>query len=70
VALLKCKECGQSISESAKACPHCGNPIVTRQNWRGCLFTIILIAGFIWLAVAAEKATEPSKPPATSTNSR
>ena len=24
MALIKCKECGESISSSAKACPHCG----------------------------------------------
>jgi uncharacterized OB-fold protein len=22
--LIKCKECGQQMSDSAKACPHCG----------------------------------------------
>ena len=24
MALIKCKECGESISSSAKTCPHCG----------------------------------------------
>ena len=24
MALIKCKECGNEISSSAKTCPHCG----------------------------------------------
>lgn len=24
MSLIKCKECGESISSSAKSCPHCG----------------------------------------------
>ena len=24
MALIKCEECGESISSSAKVCPHCG----------------------------------------------
>lgn len=27
MALIKCSECGQMVSDKAKACPHCGNPI-------------------------------------------
>lgn len=27
MALIKCKECGNSISEHAKSCPNCGCPI-------------------------------------------
>jgi len=26
MALIKCPECGNSISEHAPSCPHCGNP--------------------------------------------
>lgn len=25
--LVKCTECGQEISDSARACPHCGHPL-------------------------------------------
>mgnify|MGYP002537940794 CR=1 FL=1 len=24
MALVKCKECGKSISDTARTCPHCG----------------------------------------------
>ena len=27
MALIKCKECGNEISENATACPHCGCPV-------------------------------------------
>lgn len=27
MALVKCSECGREISDKAKTCPHCGNPI-------------------------------------------
>ena len=27
MALIKCKECGNSISSDAWTCPHCGKPI-------------------------------------------
>lgn len=26
MALIKCKECGNNISDKSKACPHCGCP--------------------------------------------
>lgn len=28
MALIQCAECGKEVSDKAKACPHCGNPIV------------------------------------------
>lgn len=27
MALIKCTECGEMISDKATACPHCGAPI-------------------------------------------
>lgn len=30
MALIKCPECGKEISDNARSCPHCGNPI--RRN--------------------------------------
>ena len=28
MALINCKECGQTISDAAKTCPHCGAPVI------------------------------------------
>lgn len=30
MALIKCPECGNEVSEKAKNCPNCGNPIDTK----------------------------------------
>ena len=30
MALIKCNECGKEISDKAKVCPNCGNPISTK----------------------------------------
>ncbi len=32
MALIKCKECGQDISEKAKTCPHCGCPQEVKEQ--------------------------------------
>ena len=32
MALIRCKECGKEISENAKSCPNCGNPIKTEEK--------------------------------------
>jgi len=28
MALIKCTDCGQEVSDNAPACPHCGNPVI------------------------------------------
>jgi len=48
MALIKCKECGQPMSSSAKVCPHCGKqrPSATKT---GCAWIIVLFgAAIIW----------------------
>ena len=32
MALIKCNECGNEISDKAKVCPNCGNPITTNKK--------------------------------------
>ncbi len=32
MAMIKCSECGKEISEKAKICPNCGNPIRHKQE--------------------------------------
>ena len=31
MAIIKCKNCGGNVSDKAKACPHCGNPVNVMQ---------------------------------------
>lgn len=35
MALVKCPECTKEISSSAKACPHCGHPMIEIQDVEG-----------------------------------
>jgi uncharacterized membrane protein YvbJ len=30
MALIKCTECGNDVSDKATSCPKCGNPIITK----------------------------------------
>ena len=55
MALIKCSECGKEISEKAKVCPSCGNPISdtggkTSKRWLW-LIVIGVIVGFVIWAV-------------------
>lgn len=46
MALVKCKECGQDVSQKAKSCPKCGAPIKKKTSW----FTWVVAIFFIlWL---------------------
>lgn len=46
MALVKCKECGQEISQKAGSCPKCGAPIKKKTS----LFTwIVAIFAGLWL---------------------
>lgn len=36
MALIKCEECGNEISDKALACPHCGSPIAKKKYCRHC----------------------------------
>lgn len=56
MALVLCSECQKEISESAEACPYCGNPITKKkegeQAKKGCLgcLGVIVVLWFIgWL---------------------
>lgn len=49
MALVKCKECGKEVSESADICPHCGakNPGLTPAKvGKGCLGVIVFAVIF------------------------
>jgi hypothetical protein len=67
MALIKCKECGNAVSNTAKACPHCGATVPKSQA--GCMTIIILgtiaIIGFIILDMDTTP-TGTSTAPATS----
>ena len=45
MALLKCKECGKEISDTAKTCPHCGAKL---SKGVGCLGIALTIIGILF----------------------
>ena len=61
MALVKCKECGKEISNTAKTCPNCG--AVQKKSGFGCL-TIILIIVALGVLLAVFASLFSSKPPA------
>ena len=36
MSLIKCSECGKEVSDKAKTCPNCGNPIDTKIYCPNC----------------------------------
>lgn len=34
MALINCKDCGNSISDQAKSCPKCDSPVVKESQWK------------------------------------
>lgn len=72
MAMIKCKECGNEISNKAEKCPHCG---VKRQKQYGCLSSLLIIVlGVVFIGFISGKPTTtntiqpsitPSAAPAT-----
>jgi hypothetical protein len=63
MALIKCGECGQQMSSSAKVCPHCGKPRPSAGK-TGCAWVIVLVGAiFIWSIWNADN--QPSTPTPT-----
>jgi len=67
MALIKCKECGQQMSSSAKVCPHCGKqkPSATKT---GCAWIVVLFgAAIVWgiWKGASESPQTPEAAPLT-----
>lgn len=57
VALIKCKECGESISANAGKCPKCGAPIANKSAagcMGGCLAVILVMVGIGIFAGSSE----------------
>ncbi|MFL5762368.1 MAG: zinc-ribbon domain-containing protein [Bacteroidia bacterium] len=43
MALIKCKECGEQISNQAKSCPKCGSPLQKKSGSGFLIFLLIII---------------------------
>ena len=65
MAMAKCKECKQEVSNKAKVCPHCGvkNPTITaKDQFVGAIILVVIIAGlWIWLSGDSEPEKTPEQ---------
>jgi hypothetical protein len=56
MALVACKECGNEVSTTAKACPKCGAKVPRTKWWLwGPLLAVSLL--FVWGAITGPKNT-------------
>ncbi len=54
MALIKCAECGQTVSDQADTCPHCGFPLgkLTIRRWKAWLINGVAFGLGIGLVLA------------------
>lgn len=68
VAIIKCRECSNPLSNKAKRCPTCGAPVKLRSPFEqgiGCT-TLLVIGGLlVWWII-----TRPAAPPETAEDRR
>lgn len=52
MAIIKCKECGNKISNKATTCPNCGHPNKTSSNSRLPILLVIMVilSVLVWLS--------------------
>lgn len=49
MALIKCKECGETVSSKADTCPKCGAPFKLRvKGPSGCMMILLVLIGVIF----------------------
>ena len=58
MALVKCKECGQEVSQKASSCPKCGAPIKKKTSFFTWIVAIVL--GFWLIGFLSKQDTSPS----------
>lgn len=71
MALIKCKECGNQISKSAKSCPNCGAPREKAQGGISLAKFLVIALGVVFIfslfsndpkPTRGSSASEPAKP--------
>ena len=53
MALISCHECGNQVSDSARACPKCGAPVIVRIRRELKVNLIMAAVGIVFAIVAA-----------------
>lgn len=63
MSLLKCHECGQSVSSEAKACPSCGAKVRRPTSIAGIILAGLVLFGIVQCSM--NSATKSPAPPKT-----
>lgn len=59
MALIKCKECGNEISNKAKECPSCGAPLPKKTSIVTWTFLFAVIVVILVVATSGKKTSKP-----------
>ncbi len=70
MALVKCKECGQEVSQKAGSCPKCGAPIKKKTSVVTWLVTGLLALWFIGILSSKNEKLSSSPVPAPTSSSK
>lgn len=60
MALVKCKECGEEVSNKAKSCPKCGAKAPKKTSLLTWLVLILIILGVYVSGQSTDRTTKPS----------
>ncbi|CAM4403229.1 TPA: zinc ribbon domain-containing protein [Citrobacter braakii] len=64
MALIKCKECGEQVSDKAASCPKCGAPIAKKNKGpSGCMMVFFIFVGVLILLLFIGKVSNKKEAP-------
>lgn len=61
MSIVKCHECGKEVSDTAKACPHCGAAVKKKAGMLGIIF-VSLIGFAIFQSILSSSSAPPPVP--------
>ncbi len=66
MSLKRCRECGNTVSSSARVCPHCGkrNPTTSTTGW----FVLIIIAVVCMVLIFSSSGSRTSRSSSSGSN--
>lgn len=63
MALIKCSECGNEVSNKAQSCPKCGAKVTVKAGFSVIkLIGLLFFGGIVYLAMIADKPSVTSSP--------
>lgn len=70
MALIKCKECGDQVSDKAASCPKCGAPVAKKNKGpSGCMMVLLIFVGVLILLLFIGKVSNKQEAPSQTVSS-